>query len=41
MKGSKEDKIKSRLQLFMRIVISAGMMFWLITMIDWDETFQP
>ena len=40
MKGRKEEKIKSRLQLFMRIAVSVGLMVWLVKMIDWDEAFR-
>jgi uncharacterized protein (TIRG00374 family) len=37
---SKENKIKSYLQLLTRFIVSAGLMVWLVTMIDWDEAFH-
>ena len=40
MTNTKEGKAKSRLQLIVRIVVSTGLMAWLITMIDWDEAFR-
>ena len=39
MTNTKEGKAKTRLQLIVRIVVSTGLMAWLITMIDWDEAF--
>ena len=40
MKKSKENKVKSYLQLLIRFIVSAGLMVWLVTMIDWDEAFR-
>lgn len=40
MKETKAEKVKSRLQLFIRIVVSVGLLVWLITMIDWNEAFE-
>ena len=40
MTNTKEGKAKTRLQLIVRIVVSTGLMAWLITMIDWDEAFR-
>ena len=40
MKQLKEEKVKSRLQLLIRIVVSTRLMYWLITMIDWEEALQ-
>lgn len=40
MKKSKEDKVKSYLQLLTRFTVSAGLMVWLVTMINWDEAFR-
>ena len=39
MTNTKEGKAKTSLQLIVRIVVSTGLMVWLITMIDWDEAF--
>ena len=40
MTNTKEGKAKTRLQLIVRIVVSTGLMAWLITMIDWEEAFS-
>ena len=40
MKKSKENKVKSYLQLLIRFIVSVGLMVWLVTMIDWDEAFR-
>lgn len=40
MSNAKEGKGKTRLQLILRIVLSTGLMAWLITMIDWDEALS-
>ena len=40
MTNTKEGKAKTSLQLIVRIVVSTGLMAWLITMIDWDEAFR-
>ena len=40
MEKSKENKVKSYLQLLTRLIVSVGLMVWLVTMIDWDEAFR-
>ena len=40
MTNTKEGKAKTRLQLIVRIVVSTGLMVWLVTMIDWEEAFR-
>ena len=40
MTNTKEGKAKTSLQSIVRIVVSAGLMAWLLTMIDWDEAFR-
>ncbi|HEY4550486.1 MAG TPA: lysylphosphatidylglycerol synthase transmembrane domain-containing protein [Bacillus sp. (in: firmicutes)] len=40
MEKSKENKVKSYLQLLTRFIVSVGLMVWLVTMIDWDEAFH-
>jgi glycosyltransferase 2 family protein len=40
MSNAKEGKGKTRLQLILRIVVSTGLMAWLITMIDWEKAFR-
>ena len=40
MTNTKEGKAKKSLQSIVRIVVSTGLMAWLITMIDWDEAFR-
>jgi glycosyltransferase 2 family protein len=40
VKKSKENKVKSYLQLLIRFIVSVGLMVWLVTMIDWDEAFR-
>ena len=40
MEKSKENKVKSYLQLLIRFIVSVGLMVWLVTMIDWDEAFH-
>ena len=40
MTNTKEGKAKTRLQLILRLVVSTGLMAWLITMIDWEEAFR-
>jgi uncharacterized protein (TIRG00374 family) len=40
VKETKAEKVKSRLQLLIRIVVSMGLLVWLITKIDWNEAFE-
>lgn len=40
MEKGRENKVKSYLQLLIRLIVSGGLMVWLVTMIDWDEAFQ-
>ena len=40
MTNTKEGKAKTSLQSIVRIVVSTGLMAWLLTMIDWDEAFR-
>ncbi|MBB6445591.1 lysylphosphatidylglycerol synthase transmembrane domain-containing protein [Bacillus benzoevorans] len=41
MEKSQENKVKSSyLQLLIRFIVSAGLMVWIVKMIDWDEAFR-